>query len=122
MRRIVIALAALLVVVASRAPAAELIMIEEKWCDWCALWEAEVGVVYAKTDEGRQAPLRKVDIHGDQVEALPLAMGVQYTPTFILLDDGVEIGRIEGYPGEDFFWGMLGQLLRKLPSGDAPKT
>jgi hypothetical protein len=26
------------------------------------------------------------------------------------------VGRIEGYPGPDFFWGMLEQLAQKLPA------
>ncbi len=34
-----------------------------------------------------------------------------FTPTFVLFDDGREIGRIEGYPGEDFFWGLLQNLV-----------
>jgi hypothetical protein len=36
---------------------------------------------------------------------------VNFTPTFVLLVDGVERNRIEGYPGEDFFWGLLGRML-----------
>ena len=36
---------------------------------------------------------------------------VSFTPTFILVQDGVEVGRIEGYPGEDFFWGLLGKMF-----------
>ena len=38
---------------------------------------------------------------------------VHFTPTFILLDHGTEIGRIEGYPGDAFFWPMLVRLLDK---------
>ncbi len=31
-----------------------------------------------------------------------------------------EVGRIVGYPGEDHFWGLLGELFQRLPaqSGD----
>ena len=31
--------------------------------------------------------------------------------------DGNEVSRIEGYPGEDFFWGLLGRMLSdaKIP-------
>jgi hypothetical protein len=29
-----------------------------------------------------------------------------------LLQNGVETGRIEGYPGEDFFWPLLGDMLK----------
>ena len=33
-------------------------------------------------------------------------------PTFILIgDEGDELGRIEGYPGEDFFWSLLEAML-----------
>ena len=66
--------------------------------------------------EGKQAPLRRVDIHDDMPEDLLEIAPVIYTPTFVLLHEGVEIGRIKGYPGEDFFWGMLDQLIKKLPA------
>jgi hypothetical protein len=36
------------------------------------------------------------------------------TPLFVLVDQGREIGRIRGYPGEDHFWGLLGVLMKKL--------
>ncbi|MEO1292850.1 MAG: transcriptional regulator [Pseudomonadota bacterium] len=109
-----------LILSALPARAAELVMVEEKWCDWCQRWEEEIGVVYAKTTEGKTAPLRRVDIHGDEIETLALKSRAHYTPTFVLMDDDVEIGRIEGYPGEDFFWGMLGQLLDRLPAQTEP--
>ena len=43
--------------------------------------------------------------------------GVIYTPTFVLIDDGREIARLIGYPGEDFFWPILADHLAKLPNG-----
>ncbi len=96
--------------------AAELLMFEEKWCIWCDRWNAEIGVVYAKTSEGRRAPLRRVDIHGSFPEGIALTSRPQFTPTFVLIENGHEVGRIEGYPGEDFFWGLLARLLEKLPT------
>jgi hypothetical protein len=30
-------------------------------------------------------------------------------------EDGIEIGRIAGYPGADFFYPMLDEILEKLP-------
>ena len=38
---------------------------------------------------------------------------VRFTPTFVLIDEEREIGRIEGYPGQEFFWGLLENLVRK---------
>ena len=39
---------------------------------------------------------------------------ILYTPTFVLMDQGAEVGRITGYAGEEFFWGLLGVELKKL--------
>lgn len=88
-----------------------LLMAEEKGCPWCARWNAEVGDAYAKTDEGRAAPLLRYDIHGALPEGVTLARGVYFTPTFILVIDGTEVARMEGYPGEDFFWGLLNRMF-----------
>jgi hypothetical protein len=38
-----------------------------------------------------------------------------YTPTFVLAENGEELGRIEGYPGDAFFWGLLERLLELGP-------
>lgn len=96
------------------AGAAELIMFEDAGCMWCARFNAEIAPIYPKTDEGKRAPLRRVD----SGKALPAELGFieteRYTPVFVLVDGGREIGRIRGYPGEDHFWGLLGMLLKKL--------
>ncbi|MCP1168013.1 thioredoxin domain-containing protein [Limimaricola litoreus] len=98
----------------------ELVMAEEAGCPWCARWTAEIGPVYPKTDEGRAAPLRRIDIR-DLPGDLDLDRRVVFTPTFLLVDDGTEIGRIEGYPGEDFFWGLLGRLIEEASVTAAPQ-
>lgn len=89
----------------------ELMMAEEPGCIWCARWNTEIGPIYDKTGEGAAAPLRRVDITAPLPEDITLARSVNFTPTFILLIDGTEVARLEGYPGEDFFWGLLGQML-----------
>ena len=88
-------------------------MFDQAYCEWCERWEEEIGVVYAKTTEGKAAPLRRIDIRETRPEVLKGIKGVAFTPTFVLIHDGKEVGRIAGYPGEDFFWPMLGQLLEK---------
>lgn len=109
-------LAILLVMMAPvHAIAAELIMFDESGCPWCERWEEEIGVIYDKTAEGKRAPLRRLDVHDPLPEDLELASRPHFTPTFILVDNGREIDRIEGYPGEDFFWGLLAIMLKALP-------
>ena len=94
--------------------AAELVMFETAFCEWCEAWDRAVGVVYHKTEEGRAAPLRRVELHAPRPEGLESIEGIVYTPTFVLVEDGSEIGRINGYPGDDHFWGLLGEMVRKL--------
>ena len=77
----------------------------------CARWNEEIAPIYPKTPEGRAAPLQRLDVHDAPPETLQFARSLHFTPTFVLMVDGVEASRIEGYPGEDFFWGLLGQML-----------
>ncbi len=110
---------ALLLAAPFRAGAAELWMFEEQGCYWCETWLEEIGPVYPKTWESKVAPLRRIDITDPVPEGVSLQRSIQYTPTFVLIENGREIGRIEGYPGEDFFWALLDQMLEKLPEGRA---
>src|SRR5262245_55292171 len=97
------------------APAAELVMFRRAGCSWCAAWDRDVGAIYGRTDVGRAAPMRFADLDRDSAAAT-LARPVRFTPTFVLVEAGREVGRIEGYPGEDFFWGLLERLVQRLPA------
>ncbi|MFO8127202.1 hypothetical protein [Yoonia sp.] len=88
-----------------------LMMAEEPGCIWCARWHAEIGPIYPKTAEGAAAPLLRVNLQDPIPSDITLERSVNFTPTFILLVDGVEKSRIEGYPSEDFFWELLGYML-----------
>ncbi|MCR9255738.1 MAG: thioredoxin family protein [Alphaproteobacteria bacterium] len=88
-------------------------MVEQLFCEWCEAWDEEIGVVYDKTDEGKRAPLVKIDIKDPVPPGMRFVSEPRFTPTFILVRDGTEVGRIEGYPGEDFFYGLLQQLLNR---------
>ncbi|MEM8950174.1 MAG: transcriptional regulator [Pseudomonadota bacterium] len=115
--------AAALIAPLSQTQAAELVMFESKICEWCDAWHAEIGPIYPKTTEGKRAPLRTVDIYEPRPRDLEDVDGVRFTPTFVLLGDkGQEVGRINGYPGEDFFWGLLGELIAKLPAASETTT
>lgn len=97
----------------TNAMSAELVMFEAADCSWCARWNAEVGIIYAKTEEGREFRLRRVDIHAERPADLAWIKRITFTPTFVLVDNGREIGRVTGYPGEDHFWGLLEVLRQK---------
>lgn len=113
MTRFLLALTAMMGFASAALAETELLMVEQPGCIYCARWDAEVGPEYPITEEGRAAPLRKVDLRAPLPDGVRLNSPPVFTPTFILLVDGVEQGRIEGYPGEDFFWPLLNGLLRE---------
>jgi hypothetical protein len=92
----------------ARAQSATLIMVDDPACHYCRRWHKEVGGGYGRTAEGRAAPLKRV---GRDSKVLNRFAPVVYTPTFLLVHDGREIGRITGYPGQLYFWEELSQLM-----------
>ncbi len=96
-----------------------LMMVEEEGCPWCERWNLDVGGVYDITEEGKLAPLWRYHINDPVPGGIKFASAPHYTPTFILLVDGTEVNRIEGYPGEAFFWGLLDMMLTNLKETEA---
>jgi hypothetical protein len=93
---------------------AELLMIEEPGCVYCARFNREIGPAYPKTDEGKLAPLRRLQLSDPWPASLAAVRNATVTPTFILVENGVEIDRLVGYPGDEHFWFLLSQMLEKL--------
>ncbi len=83
-------------------------MVEEKGCRFCKKWDAEIGRAYPKSAEGRFAPLKRVRRGAADIKGFN---PVVYTPTFIVVRSGEEVGRITGYPGQDYFWSELTPIL-----------
>ena len=107
MIRLAAAALALMMSATTALAQAQLVMFEEAGCMWCARWNDEVADIYPLSAEGVVAPLVRLQIDDPVPADLTLQRRVTFTPTFVLAVDGVETGRIEGYPGEDFFWGLL---------------
>ncbi|MCL3880827.1 thioredoxin family protein [Marivita sp. GX14005] len=103
--------AAVLCAAGSAVADPRLVMVEQPGCIYCQRWDAEIAPAYPNTDEGQFAPLLRADLRSGPPEGITYARRVVFTPTFILIENGAELGRIEGYPGEDFFWPLLGEML-----------
>ncbi|NKC11636.1 MAG: hypothetical protein GKR94_05355 [Gammaproteobacteria bacterium] len=88
-------------------------MFESDDCAYCAAWEHDVGGIYPLTDESRRLRLERISID-EQGSMQGLNKPIRFTPTFIVMFKGHEIGRIEGYRSEDAFWGLLGRLIDEL--------
>ncbi len=109
-----------LVAFGARPAAAELrlVMVEEAGCAWCARWNAEIGPIYPKTEEGAAAPLMRLDIGATRDSGIIFDRRLSFTPTFVLVKDDAEVARLEGYPGEDFFWPLVADMIASAEEGD----
>lgn len=89
------------------APAV-LVMIGDPGCPYCARFEREAAPGYRASEDGQFAPLIRRDRHDADIAFIPR---VVYSPTFIMLVRGREVGRIVGYGGSDIFWMQVAGLL-----------
>lgn len=92
-----------------------LIMFDDEGCPYCELWKRQIGPIYPKTAESEIAPLMIIDVDDPLPVGITIESAPVYTPTFVLVDNGQEIDRLLGYPGEDFFWFLLNRMISKLP-------
>jgi hypothetical protein len=99
-----------------------LLMVEEDGCPYCAKFNREIAHIYPKTEEGKTAPLQRIDLHKSWPSSLDHIDRPRFTPTFILVHDNREIGRLIGYNGDEYFWFLLGELLQQVEpaSTDSP--
>ncbi len=93
---------------------AELLIVEQDHCPYCEKFNREIAQTYPKTVEGSRAPLVRLDIHKPWPNQYGSIHPASVTPTFILISDGAEIDRLVGYPGDEHFWFLIGQMLDKL--------
>lgn len=89
-------------------------MFEELGCEWCITWNEEVGSQYKDTKIGKAVPLRRIMIDAPRTGTIKAIKNIRFTPTFVVIHEGKEVGRIVGYPGEAFFWGYLEDIVAKI--------
>ena len=106
----------LALIAGKQALALELVMIEQAECVYCDRFNKEIAPAYAKTPEGKRAPLRRVDLHAPWPDDLSQIKKEPFTPTFVLVEDNKELARLRGYPGDEHFWFLLNQMLESINS------
>ena len=85
----------------------ELLFITSEYCPFCKAWERDVGQIYEDTPYAQKATLRRVDLKDIDSALPPRSADVFGTPTFLIVENNTEIGRIEGYQSSDlFFWAL----------------
>jgi hypothetical protein len=85
---------------------------------WCQRFDREIAPAYDKTTEGSARRCAASISANRSRRTLAFIRRERFTPVFVLIDNGREFGRIRGYPGEAFFWGLFATLLERLDRND----
>lgn len=102
------------------APAAgsatmELVVMEAPGCTYCTLFRRDVLPSYENSERAKDVPIRFVDINDEAADALGLDGPVDVVPTFVVLKNNKEVGRIPGYTGPEIFFHTINYLLAGAP-------
>jgi thioredoxin-related protein len=97
------------------AVAAELVVVEAEGCVYCGLFRRDVLPAYQASEEGKQMPVRFVDINDMNATHLEFQTDVDIVPTFVVVKSNHEIGRISGYVGPENFYHSIKYLLDTAP-------
>lgn len=96
---------------APTSPAAEIIMIEVEGCVYCKVFRRNVLPVYQDSPRGKEVPIRFVDYNTQAAAELPLNGPVTIVPTFVMMKDNREVGRLPGYVGRSEFLRAVTHML-----------
>ena len=90
-----------------------LIMVTSDYCPSCQAWELDVGKVYDKSPYATTLPLTRVEIGSKIPGGVTFQKPVVGTPTFLIIHNGQEIGRQNGYIDAEMFWWWLSEYTAK---------
>ena len=84
-----------------------LVMFTSKDCPACQAWEREIGSIYKKSQYQVTFPLTRLNFSTPRPEWLSIKEPISGTPTFVIIENGHEVGRILGFTGPEMFWWQL---------------
>ena len=89
-------------------------------CGTCKVFKREVLPIYAASPAGKVFPLWVVEMGGKA--PFRLNEPVTFTPTFVWVDNGVEVGRFSGYFGKEKFFSIVNKAANAHMNGGRHKT
>ena len=93
----------------------ELVVVEADGCIYCELFRRDVLPTYETSEQGKELPVRFVDINDIDADHLDFKTDVEIVPTFVVVKSRHELGRISGYVGPEDFFHSIDYLLASAP-------
>ncbi|GJM01908.1 MAG: hypothetical protein DHS20C08_04090 [Rhodomicrobium sp.] len=75
----------------------EVVMFSTSLCDYCAIFNEEIGKPYAENELSKKAPLIRVNLDEYGTGPYHLKKPLQYAPTFVIMSGDKEIARMRGH-------------------------
>ena len=88
-----------------------LLMITDKTCLICMVWEKQIGKIYPKTEIANKFPLSRIEMKEFVNYSKHKLKKTNITPTFIFIRNNNEQGRIEGYTNPEMFWWQVDEIV-----------
>ena len=88
-----------------------LLMITDKTCLICMVWEKQIGKIYPKTEIANKFPLSRIEKNNFVNYSKHKIKKTNITPTFIFIRNNNEQGRIEGYTSPEMFWWQVDEMI-----------
>ena len=70
---------------------------------------------YEASKQGKDAPVRFLDVNDIETARLDLKSTVDVVPTFVIVKSQHEVGRISGYMGPENFFHSIKYLIASAP-------
>ncbi|ADJ22117.1 conserved hypothetical protein [Hyphomicrobium denitrificans ATCC 51888] len=93
----------------------ELVVVEADGCIYCRLFRRDVLPAYEASKQGKDAPVRFLDVNDIETARLDLKSTVDVVPTFVIVKSQHEVGRISGYMGPENFFHSIKYLIASAP-------
>ena len=88
-----------------------LLMVTDKTCLICMIWEKQIGKIYPKTEIANKFPLSRIEIKDFVNYSKHKLKKTNITPTFIFIRNNNEQGRIQGYTSPEMFWWQVDEIV-----------
>lgn len=96
---------------AAHTPNLQLVVLEVPGCIYCGVFRRQLLPRYEASKQGKDIPVRFVDLNDPELGEIGLTQPIGVVPTFVLLENNTEIGRIPGYVSHRDFFKAIDHIL-----------
>ncbi|MBA2126613.1 hypothetical protein DLM45_10330 [Hyphomicrobium methylovorum] len=93
----------------------QLIVVEADGCIYCKLFRRDVLPAFQASNDGKDMPVRFIDVNVLDNTEMEFTSPVDIVPTFIVVKSNREIDRIAGYVGPENFFHSIHYLRSSAP-------